>query len=277
MIRNFLNTYLKPKGLEKPVMTFHTIVCIKAVVARAPKGKIVRTTDNSCFNPFDRVALETALQLKAHYGGNVTALSMGPPSGKVVMAEALAMGADRAVLACDPAFAGADTLATSTTLAAAIETLAPYDLVLFGTRTADSDTGQVGPQTAVALNIPLVTGVHQFTCRDDHLEVERTMDHLVECFAVDFPAALTIRPEARQPRDVGLRGLAEAFDDRRIDLLPLADLDLQNDQVGEVGSPTRVVSMRPLKQNRQGQLLEGDPADIADQLIHQWMEKGILD
>lgn len=258
-------------------MTFHTIVCIKAVVARAPKGRILRTTDNSCFNPFDRVALEAALQLKAHYGGHVTVLSMGPPTCEVVMTEALAMGADRAVLACDPAFAGADTLATSTTLAAAIETLAPYDLVLFGTRTADSDTGQVGPQTAVALNVSLVTGVHQLTCADDHLEVHRTMDHLVESFEVDFPAALTIRPEALQPRDIGLGGLAEAFDDCQVERLQLADLALSCDQVGEAGSPTRVVSMQPLRQKRQGQFLQGEPADLADQLIHHWMEKGLLD
>jgi len=258
-------------------MTFHTIVCIKAVVARAPQGRIVRTTDNSCFNPFDRVALEAALQLKAHTGGRVTVLSMGPPACEVVMAEALAMGADRAVLACDPAFAGADTLATSTTLAAAIETMAPYDLVLFGTRTADSDTGQVGPQTAVALNIPIITGVHQFTCMEDRLEVERTMDHLVESFAVDFPAALTIRPGALQSRDIGLRGLAEAFDDRQVERLQLADLTLSCAQVGEAGSPTRVVSMRPLRQNRQGQFLQGEPADLADKLIQQWTEKGLLD
>jgi electron transfer flavoprotein beta subunit len=258
-------------------MTFHMIVCIKAVVARAPKGRILRTADNSCFNPFDRVALEAALELKAHYGGRVTVLSMGPPAGEIVMAEALAMGADRAVLASDPAFAGADTLATSTTLAAAIETLAPYDLVLFGTRSSDSDTGQVGPQTAVALNIPIVSGVRQFTFETDHLEVERAMDHLVESFEVDFPAALTIRPEAFQPRDIGLGGLAEAFDDRRVELLPLAALDVSSDQVGEAGSPTRVVSIRPLKQHRQGQFLEGKPADLADQLVHQWIEKGLLD
>jgi len=258
-------------------MTFHTIVCIKAVVTHAPKGRIVRAADNSCFNPFDRVALEAALQLKARTGGRITVLSMGPSTCEAVMSEALAMGADRAVLACDPAFAGADTLATSTTLAAAIETLVPYDLVLFGTRTADSDTGQVGPQTAVALNIPLVTGVHQLVYADNQLEVQRTMDHLVESFEVDFPAALTIRPEALQPRDIGLGGLAEAFDDGQVERLRLADLALSSDQVGEAGSPTRVVSMRPLRQDRQGQFLEGEPTDLADQLIHQWMEKGLLD
>ena len=258
-------------------MSFHTIVCIKAVVAQAPRGRIVRSAENSRFNPFDRPALETALRLRAQYGGCVTVLSMGPPSCRVVMAEALAMGADRAVLACDPALAGADTLATSTTLAAAIRKLAPYDLVLFGTRTSDSDTGQVGPQTAVALDLPLVTGVHALSPARDGLQVERTMDHLVESFEVDFPAALTIRPEIHPPRDIGLGGLAEAFDERTVEMLTLDDLGLVGNAVGELGSPTRVLAMKPCKHERQCQFLEGETADLADQLIRQWKEKGLLE
>jgi electron transfer flavoprotein beta subunit len=258
-------------------MTFHTIVCIKAVVARAPRGKIIRSPENNRLNPFDRPALETALQLRSHYGGRVTVLSMGPPSSRAVMAEALAMGADRAVLASDPALAGADTLATSTTLAAAIRKLGPCHLVLFGTRTSDSDTGQVGPQTAVALELPLVTGVHALSPAEGSLQVERTMDHLLESFEVDLPAALTVRPEIHPPRDIGLGELAEAFDHRKVEVLTLADLDLATSEVGEPGSPTRVVAMRPCRRDRQCQFLEGEAVDLADQLIQQWMVKGLLD
>ena len=262
--------------MEKSVTTFHTIVCIKAVVARAPRGKIIRSAENNRFNPFDRPALETALQLRSHYGGRVTVLSMGPPANCAVMAEALAMGADRAVLACDPALAGADTLATATTLAAAIRKLAPCHLVLFGTRTSDSDTGQVGPQTAVALDLPLVTGVHALSPAEHHLQIERTMDHLVESFEVDFPAALTIRPEIHSPRDIALAGLAEAFDTPKVEMLTLADLDLDAKETGEPGSPTRVLAMRPCERERQCQFLEGEAVDLADQLIRQWTQKGLL-
>ena len=119
----------------------HIIVCIKSVIVEAPKGKIVRTPDKCAFNPFDRPALEAALQLKADHGGTVSVLSMGPPSAETSLREAMAAGADRAVLLCDPALAGADTLATATTLCAGINHLAPFDLLLFGSRTADSDTG----------------------------------------------------------------------------------------------------------------------------------------
>jgi electron transfer flavoprotein beta subunit len=187
------------------------------------------------------------------------------------------MGADRAVLACDPALAGADTLATAATLAAAATRLGPFDLLLFGTRTSDSDTGQVGPQTAAALGLPLVTGAHRFELTDAGLLVERTMDQWVETFEVDFPAALTLRPEAASPRDIGLGGLAAAFDDDPVEILRLADLGLPIDRVGESGSPTRVLSMKPIRHERKCLILKGDPADLADQLIHQLTQKGLLD
>jgi electron transfer flavoprotein beta subunit len=258
-------------------MNLHIVVCIKAVVVKASGGRIIRTVDNVRLNPFDLPAIESALQLRAQCGGTVTVLTMGPPSSNIVMAEALAMGADRAVLVCDPSLSGADTLATSTTLAAAVKKLEPFDLVLFGARTSDSDTGQVGPQTAVELDIPLVTGVHRFERSGGGLRVERTMDHWVERFEVDFPAALTIRPEAVRPRDIALGGLAQAFDEREIELLTCADLGLAPERVGEAGSPTRVLSIKPIKHERRCRFIEGETVDIADQLMNHLIEKGLVD
>jgi electron transfer flavoprotein beta subunit len=257
-------------------MNPHIVVCIKAVVIKAAGGRIVRTADNVRLNPFDLPAVESALQLRAQCGGSVTVLSMGPPSSRIVMVEALAMGADRAVLVCDPGLAGADTLATSTTLAAALQKLAPYDLVLFGVRSSDSDTGQVGPQTAVALDIPIVTGAHRIEHRDGGLRVERTLDLWVETFEVDFPAALTVRPEAIRSRDISLGGLAQAFDQGDVELLTVADLGLAPELVGEAGSPTRVLSIRPIAHERRCRFLEGEPAKIADQLMDHLIEKGFI-
>jgi len=263
-------------------MSLHIIVCIKAVVAQAPKGRMIRTEENIRLNPFDLPALEAALQIKAQHGGMVTALSMGPPPVKMIMTEAMAMGVDRAVLACDGALAGGDTLATATTLAAAIRKISPFDLLFFGTRTSDSDTGQVGPQAAVDLDIPLVTGVHQFEVQKNgeklkSIRVERTMDHLVESFEVDFPAALTLRPEAAPPRDIGLAGLAEAFDLRQVEIMNLSDLGLEPGQVGETGSPTRVLSMKPIHHERRCRMIEGESGEIADQLIHHLMNQGLME
>jgi electron transfer flavoprotein beta subunit len=258
-------------------MTPHIIVCIKAVVIKAPRGRIVRTADNVRFNLFDLPAIEAALQLRAQFGGAVTALSMGPPSSRIVMAEALAMGVDRAVLVCDPCLAGADTLATSTTLAAALQKLAPFELVLFGARSSDSDTGQVGPQTAVALDLPLVTGVQRIEPCGGSLRVERTLDDWIETFEVNFPAALTVRPETARPRDIALGGLAQAFDRQEVELLTCSDLKLAPERVGEAGSPTRVLAMQPITHERRCRLLKGEPAEIADQLMDHLIAKGLVD
>lgn len=259
-------------------MALHIVVGIKAVVARPPAGgRTVRTEENLRLNPFDLPALEAALRLKDEAGGRVTALSMGPPAAGIVLGEALAMGADRAVLAGDPAFAGADTLSTATTLAAALRRLAPFDLVLFGTRTSDSDTGQVGPQVAALLALPLVTGATRLARTRSGLRGERLLDRWAEEFEVDFPAAITVRPEAAPARDIGLAGLAAAFGDDRVERLTLADLDLDAGAVGEAGSPTRVLSMRPVSRERRCRMLTGDPRELAEQLLALFAQKGVLD
>ncbi|MBT8342393.1 MAG: electron transfer flavoprotein subunit beta/FixA family protein, partial [Desulfatitalea sp.] len=157
-------------------MAFHTIVCIKSVMRAASKGAGRRTPENSELNPFDRPALEAALQLKDEQGGSVTALSMGPAVATEALVEARAMGVDRAVLLCDAALAGSDTYVTSRVLAEAARRLSPFDFLLFGTRAADSDTGQVGPQTATAMEIPFVSGVRRMIPAGERWQAERLMD-----------------------------------------------------------------------------------------------------
>ncbi|MCG2778350.1 MAG: electron transfer flavoprotein subunit beta/FixA family protein, partial [Desulfobacterales bacterium] len=130
-------------------MGIQIIVCIKSIIANGLNERVIRSSDPRELNPYDRPVLEVALRIREELGGTITALSMGPEPCAFTLNEAMAMGVDRGVLLNDPALAGADTLATSNALAAAIKKLAPFDLVLFGTRAADSDTGQVGPQTAV--------------------------------------------------------------------------------------------------------------------------------
>ena len=207
-------------------MKLNIIVCIKSVVIAVPDRKVIRTAESCELNPFDRPALEAALRLKETYGGTVTALSMGPKASTFSLLEAIAMGVDQSVLVCDPALAGSDTFATSTALAAAIKKLAPFDLILFGTRTADSDTGQVGPQTAVLLDLPLVTSVYSIEQMDTDLCVKRRADALWEKFELSLPAVLTIHPSSAQPRDVGLSGIESAFEEGEVENWNLVDLGL---------------------------------------------------
>ncbi|WP_319524958.1 electron transfer flavoprotein subunit beta/FixA family protein [uncultured Desulfosarcina sp.] len=252
----------------------HIVVCIKSVVVEAPKGKIVRTPDKCALNPFDRPVLEIAMQLKAAKGGSVTVLSMGPPSAEASLREAMAAGADRAVLLCDPALAGADTLATATALCAGIGSLAPFDLVLFGARTSDSDTGQVGPQTAVLLDLPMVSGARTIEVKAKTLTVSRDLDGILETYTLDMPAALTVHPSAALPRDPELGKIVEAFDEKTVESVTIDQLGLEPNQVGDAGSPTRVLSMKTVIRKRTCQWIEGTSDAQADALVKKLLEAG---
>ena len=248
-------------------MGIHIIVCIKSIIANGLDEQVVRSSYSRELNPYDRPVLEVALRIREELGGTITALSMGPGPCAFTLNEAMAMGIDRGVLLCDPALAGGDTLATSNALAAAIKKLAPFDLVLFGTRAADSDTGQVGPQTAVLLDLPLVTGAHSVEPKDIGLIVERSVDGFLECFEVCFPACLTIHSSASQPRDVGLLGIQLAFEEREVTMWNLADLDLSADRVGEAGSATNVLALSRAESVRKCELLSGSAVEQVDALI----------
>jgi len=257
-------------------MERHIIVCIKSVLIRASAVRTVRSSDSCALNPFDRPALEVALRMKNELGVRVTALSMGPASCAFILREAMAMGVDRGVLINDPALIGSDTLATSTTLGATINKLAPFDLVLFGARSADSDTGHVGPQTAVALDLPLVTGVCVIHAVENKLMVERKADGFREHFELHFPAALTIHPRAADPRDVALSGLQSAFDERKVMELSLKDIGLSPREVGEAGSPTRVVSLSRVDRGRSCEFLSGSAEEQANELTKRLLDAGMV-
>ncbi len=257
-------------------MALHIIVCIKSVVMKAPENGTIRSADTAEMNLFDRPALESAIAMVEKEGGTVTAVSMGPKSCAFVLHEAIAMGADRGVLLSDARLGDSDTLATSTALGAAIQKLEPYDIVFFGTRTYDSDTGQVGPQTAVSLNIPLVTGVSSLQYEKPSLFVERKVDGFKEEYNLSLPAALTIHPGSVKPRDIPLGGIEEAFEKRKIETWTLDDLSLDPKLVGSTGSPTKVVSMKKISRKRQCEFLEGTLEEQADELIDRLKETGLI-
>lgn len=258
-------------------MKRHIVVCIKAVMMKAPSGRAVRSSDTCVLNPFDRAALEAALHLRAETGGHLTALSMGPDSSAFVLFEALALGFERAVLLTDPAFTGSDTLATARVLASGLKKAAPVDLALFGLRSADSDTGQVPAQVSVLLGLPLVTGVRRFVPESDGLMVERVCDGFRESYRLAFPGVMSIHPKSADPREAGLRGIESAFAEGAIERWTLADLDLPLEAVGEAGSPTRLCGMSPAAGGRrQCEFLEGDLKEQAWTIARRLLDKGLI-
>jgi electron transfer flavoprotein beta subunit len=257
-------------------MNLNIIVCVKSVVESAPDGRVVRSPDVCRLNPYDRPALEMGLQLREAHGGTVTSISMGPESSESALVETMALGVDRSILICDAALAGSDTLATSKALGAAIQKLMPFDLVLFGVRTADSDTGQVGPQTAVLSGLPMVTQVFCLEPVDSALRIERRSDGFREMLAVSLPAMLTVHPGSVQPRDTGLYGIESAFSERQVEYWDLNDLGLSPVQVGEAGSPTQVVSLKRIKKARNCRFLKGSAEEQAEDLARRFVETGLV-
>ena len=224
----------------------------------------------------DRPAVELALRLREDHGGKITALSMGPDSALPALYDCLSMGVDQAVLLSDPAFKGSDTLATSTALGGAINKLPASNLILFGVRTSDSDTGQVGPQTATLLELPIVTNVNEIECKSKVLIVERKSDEFVEKYEITLPAVLTIHPGAVQPRDLTLMGIEAAFGYGDVTKMSLSDINIPVEIVGESGSPTRIVSMNTIIKERKCDFIDGHAEEQAEEIVKYLKGKGFI-
>ena len=190
-------------------------------------------------NPYDQHALEEAVRLKEQHGGEVTALTMGPPQAESMLREAVSLGADHVVLASDRAFAGADTWATAYTLEYSLKKLGQFDLILCGKQAIDGDTAQVGPGLATRLDIPYVTCVQKIReVSESGLVVERMMDDGYDVVAVDFPALLTVVKDINDPRVPSLKGKMRAKK-AEIKVLSANDIEAEQTCIGLPGSPTQ--------------------------------------
>jgi electron transfer flavoprotein beta subunit len=212
------------------------IVCIKQVVAgdrvKIDPGSysLVRSAEFSYINPFDLFVLEMAVQLKKEHSGSITAVTMGPKISEEVLWEALALGADRAVLLSDPRFSASDTLATSYVLGMGIRKIGKFDLILCGMRTTDGDTGQVGPQLAEELDLPHISAVEKLEGEKDSFRVDRVSDGFREMIEVSLPVLLTIasKTAVRLP---SLIDIQDTFTRSSIEYWNLEDLNADPNKV----------------------------------------------
>ena len=239
------------------------IVCIKQVPdtnevrINQETGTLIRDGVPSIINPDDKNAIEGALELKDLHGGHVTVLCMGPPQAKDALKEALAMGADEAILLSDRAFAGSDTWATSTILAAAIDTIGNYDVVFCGRQAIDGDTAQVGPETAEFLNIPQVTYAKDIKVSGDQIRVTRFTEYGDYVIEAKMPLMLTAIKELNEPRLPSVRGIFKAYSADDVKVWTIDDLKIDRTQIGLKGSPTNVFrSFVPVKE-KNSLMIEG--------------------
>lgn len=260
------------------------IVCVKQVPdtnevrINQETGTLIRDGVPSIINPDDKNAIEGALRIKDNHGAHVTVLCMGPPQAKDALKEALAMGADEAILLSDRAFAGSDTWATSTILAAAIEKIGDYDIVFCGRQAIDGDTAQVGPETAEFLNIPQVTYAKDIKITDDIIRVTRFTEYGDYVIQGKMPIMLTAIKELNEPRLPSVRGIFKAYEsDDNLKMWTIENLDIDNTQIGLKGSPTNVFRSFVPTKDKNSEMIEGlSGKEKASNLVDKLLDLKLL-
>ncbi|NLE09288.1 MAG: electron transfer flavoprotein subunit beta/FixA family protein [Dehalococcoidales bacterium] len=261
------------------------VVCVKPVpdsrywdrLSLDPKTKLLqRAGIPIIMNPLDKNAVEEALKIKEKCGGKVTVISMGPDSTFDVLAWAYAMGVDDAVLLSDRAFAGADTLATAYVIAAGIKKIGAVDMVILGNESLDGSTAQVGPQVAEFLGMPHLTNVEKADfVNDDTLHVTCKIEGGNIVVEAKLPVTLAVSSEINDPRIPPAHGALWATE-KHGTKYTVNDLDVDKNKIGLTGSPSYVPEVSNIDTQRKGEVIKGDPAEIARQLVEKLKADGVL-
>ena len=260
------------------------VVCVKQVpdtteVKLDPvKGTLIRDGVPTIINPDDKAALEAALCIREQAGGKVTVVSMGPPQADVALREALAMGADEAILVTDRAFGGADTWATSYTIASAIKKL-DYDLIIAGRQAIDGDTAQVGPQIAQHLGLPQVSYVENIEAVNERsIVLRRQFEDRYHIVEAQLPCLITVLSELNKPRYMSVSGVFDAYREKKVARITLADLEdvIDKSNIGLGGSPTRVKQSFTKQPKGKGEKFETDADDAVRIIVEKLAEKHLI-
>jgi electron transfer flavoprotein beta subunit len=229
---------------------------------------LIREGVKHIINPFDENAIEAGLRLKEALGGSLTVLCMGPKQAEEGLRQAVAMGADEAILLSDIAFRGSDTLATSNALAAAVRKIGEFDLLLCGKQAIDGDTAQVPAGLAERLGIPQVTFAISIQPADNNrLRVKRVSDEAYELIEVRLPALISVVKQINEPRYPSMRGVLKAKK-FTVKVWGAADLALDPKTVGFDGSPTWVCRTFVPARHSRGQTLSGSTDEVVEKLAN---------
>jgi len=257
------------------------VVCLKQVPDTnevkidAKTGTLIREGVPSIINPDDKNALEEALRLKDTDGAHVTVVSMGPPQAEKALRESLAMGADEAILVSDRAFAGADTLATSNALVAAIKKL-DYDVIFAGRQAIDGDTAQVGPEIAELLNIPQITYVEKVDIIPGGLKIQKAWEDGYENIEVKTPVLLTAIKELNEPRYMNIKNIYEMYANKEVKVWSADDIGANKELLGLKGSPTKVKKSMTKEAKGQAELVELPPKEAAQFVVSKLKENHFI-
>ena len=259
------------------------VVCVKQVpdtkggVKFNPDGTLDRGAMLTIMNPDDKAGLEAALRLKDQYGAEVTVVTMGLPKAEEVLREAMAMGADNGILVTDRVLGGADTWATSTTIAGAIRNIKDYDIIITGRQAIDGDTAQVGPQIAEHLNIPVISYAQDIKVDGDSVIVERQYEDRHHVIKAQMPVLITALSELNDPRYMTPGGIFDAYD-AEITTWGRANLvDVEDGDLGLKGSPTKIAKASDKVRKGAGEKVTPDsPAEAVDYIMDKLLTKHVI-
>lgn len=257
------------------------VVCIKQVpdtkggVKFNPDGTLDRGAMLTIMNPDDKAGLEAALRLKDEVGAEVTVLTMGLPKADEVLREAMAMGADNGILVTDRVLGGADTWATSTTLAGALRNI-DYDLIITGRQAIDGDTAQVGPQISEHLDIPVISYAKAIKVEGDSVIVERQYDDGYHVVKAKMPCLVTALSELNEPRYMTPGGIFDAFE-KEVTVWGRADLkDVDDSNLGLVGSPTKIAKASDKVRKGAGEKVALEADEAVTYIMDKLKEKHVI-
>ena len=257
------------------------VVCIKQVpdtkggVKFNPDGTLDRGAMLTIMNPDDKAGLEAALRLKDEVGAEVTVLTMGLPKADEVLREAMALGADNGILVTDRVLGGADTWATSTTLAGALRNI-DYDLIITGRQAIDGDTAQVGPQISEHLDIPVISYAKAIKVEGDSVIVERQYDDGYHVVKAKMPCLVTALSELNEPRYMTPGGIFDAFE-KEVTVWGRADLkDVDDSNLGLAGSPTKIAKASDKVRKGAGEKVALEADEAVTYIMDKLKEKHVI-
>lgn len=260
------------------------VVCVKQVpdtsdIKWTENNTMVREGVESIMNPFDEYAVETAVRIKeANPDTTITAITMGPAQAKDVLKRAIAMGADEGILISDKKFAGADTQATSRTLAAAIKNkVGDVDLILCGMFAIDGDTAQTGPSVAEHLGIAQVTYAKEIEATGGNsITIKREVDEGMQKVEMQLPGVVCMLKCDYEPRKPSIKGTMKA-NRTQIPEYNLEDIGLDPSLVGIKGSPTVVSKAFRPEARQAGEMIQaGSAQEAAGKLIEKLKAEKVL-
>lgn len=258
------------------------VVCVKQVpdtkggVKFKPDGTLDRAAMLTIMNPDDKAGLEAALRIKDETGAEVTVVTMGLPKAEEVLREAMAMGADKGILVTDRVLGGADTWATSTTIAGALRNI-DYDLIITGRQAIDGDTAQVGPQTAERLDIPQITYVDEILeVKEDSITVKRSLEDVEQIVTAKLPCVITTLSGMNKPRYMQCDNIVDLCKEDKIEVLTNAELGIDPETVGFKGSPTSVKTTFTKDVTDKTEVFTLSEQETADMIAKTLKEKQII-